>query len=86
MKKKIIFCSGGTGGHVFPAISMIDSLKNERDIILATDKRALKYIKSIEYNIQILDISPLEKKKNYIKYIFINKIIFHFYFFNLFNF
>ena len=42
MKKKIIFCSGGTGGHVFPAISMIDSLKNERDIILATDKRALK--------------------------------------------
>ena len=43
MKKKIIFCSGGTGGHIFPAISMINSLSNERDIILVTDKRALKY-------------------------------------------
>ena len=40
MKKKIIFCSGGTGGHVFPAISMIDSLKNERDITILIEKRA----------------------------------------------
>ena len=42
---------------------MINSLKNERDIIFATDKRALKYIKSIKCNIKIFDISPLEKKK-----------------------
>ena len=86
MKKKIIFCSGGTGGHIFPAISMINSLRNERDVILVTDKRALKYIKSIEYNIQILDTLPLKKKKNYNKYIFINKIISSFCFFNLFYF
>ena len=80
MKKKIIFCSGGTGGHVFPAISMIDSLKNERDIILATDKRALKYIKSIEYNVQILDILPLEKKKIILNIFSLIKLFFTFIF------
>ena len=43
MKKKIIFCSGGTGGHIFPAISMINSLKNDKsNIILVTDKRRFK--------------------------------------------
>ena len=30
MKKKIIFCSGGTGGHVFPTISLISFFHLER--------------------------------------------------------
>ena len=80
MKKKIIFCSGGTGGHVFPAISMINSLKNERDIIFATDKRALKYIKSIKCNIKIFDISPLEKKKFLSNMLSLIKLFFSFIF------
>ena len=24
MKKKILFCSGGTGGHVFPSVSLVN--------------------------------------------------------------
>ena len=29
MKKKILFSSGGTGGHVFPSISLISFLKKK---------------------------------------------------------
>ena len=29
MKKKILFSSGGTGGHVFPSISLINFFKKK---------------------------------------------------------
>ena len=45
MKKKIIFSSGGTGGHIFPTISLMKYFffKNY-DITLVTDRRGSKYI------------------------------------------
>ena len=46
MKKKILFCSGGTGGHVFPSISLINFFKKrEYETILVIDKRGAKYLK-----------------------------------------
>jgi len=40
MVKKIIFCAGGTGGHIFPAISLKKFLKKQGyEILLVTDKR-----------------------------------------------
>ena len=46
MKKKILFCSGGTGGHVFPSISLINFFKKKKyETILVTDKRGAKYVK-----------------------------------------
>ena len=53
--KKIIFCSGGTGGHIFPAITMINYLRDKYKTILVTDKRAIKYIKSIKCETQIIE-------------------------------
>ena len=53
--KKIIFCSGGTGGHIFPAITMINYLRDKYETILVTDKRAIKYIKSIKCETQIIE-------------------------------
>ena len=64
MKKTIIFCSGGTGGHIFPAISMINYFKDKSNVILVTDKRALKYIPSTECEIKVFNVSPFSKKKN----------------------
>ena len=58
MMKKIVLCSGGTGGHIFPAVSLLKSLNKENETILVTDKRALKYISM-----------PKEKIKNF-KYFF----------------
>jgi len=44
-KKKILIATGGTGGHIFPALSLAKNLiKKNYDIILTTDKRGLKYL------------------------------------------
>ena len=45
MKKKILFSSGGTGGHVFPSISLISFFKKKGySTIFVTDKRGSKYV------------------------------------------
>ncbi len=45
MKKKILFCSGGTGGHVFPSASLINFFKKkEYETVLFIDKRGAKYL------------------------------------------
>ena len=57
MKKKILFCSGGTGGHVFPSISLINFFKKkEYETILVIDKRGAKYLKKDFFLYKILDI------------------------------
>ena len=71
MTKKIIFCSGGTGGHMFPAISLIKYFENKGyEVILVTDNRGSNFFKN---NIQLKSYiikadSPL--KKNFLKKIF----------------
>ena len=45
MNKNIIIATGGTGGHIFPAVSLANYLnKNEFETILTTDERGLKFI------------------------------------------
>ena len=46
MNKKIIFASGGTGGHIFPAINLMKYLsKKGYDITLVTDYKGKNFIK-----------------------------------------
>ena len=48
MSKKIIFSGGGTGGHIFPAINLMNHfLEMEYKVILATDKRGNNFIQDI---------------------------------------
>ena len=63
-KKKILIATGGTGGHIFPALSLAKNLiKKNYDIILTTDKRGLKYLSDInEINLKKITSSPLVKK------------------------
>ncbi len=44
MKRKIIISTGGSGGHVVPALNLYNHLKNEFDVNLYTDLRGTKYI------------------------------------------
>tara|TARA_X000000950_G_scaffold166734_1_gene203591 strand:- start:16 stop:1110 length:1095 start_codon:yes stop_codon:yes gene_type:complete len=64
IKKKIVIATGGTGGHVFPAYSLANYLKNKNfSIKLTSDKRGSVYLK--EYNnLNLIKIpsSPLIKK------------------------
>ena len=42
MKSKILISTGGSGGHVIPAITMHDHLKENYDILISSDVRGLK--------------------------------------------
>jgi len=44
MKKNILISTGGSGGHVIPAIILYQHLSKEVNVILSTDKRGLRYI------------------------------------------
>ena len=45
MNKKILFSAGGTGGHIFPAISLMKYLSKEKySVVLCTDLRGFKYL------------------------------------------
>ena len=67
MKKKIIISTGGTGGHVFPAISIARTfLKNDYDVLVTTDERGKKFFEGllIDYdgNNVTVEIDGEEKK------------------------
>ena len=63
-KKKILIATGGTGGHIFPALSLANNLiQKDYSVQLTTDKRGLKYIKDYkELSFIRLSSSPLIKK------------------------
>ena len=65
--KKIIIATGGTGGHVLPAVSLANYLnKIGFNSILTTDKRGLKFVETgVLKNIKIINGSSYNKKKKY---------------------
>ena len=69
-KKNILIATGGTGGHIFPALSLANYLKEKNyTIILTSDKRGLRFLKNNK-NFKLVNIpsSPLIKK-NYLKFL-----------------
>ena len=44
MTKKVLISTGGSGGHVIPAITIYNHLKNTHETLISTDKRGLSYI------------------------------------------
>ena len=61
MKKKILISTGGSGGHVVPAITIHDHLKNEYDIVISTDLRGLKYLDNNIYKVCVINTPKLNK-------------------------
>ncbi len=55
MRKKILITTGGSGGHVLPAITVCDHLKTEHDIYISSDRRGLKYFDIEKYKPIIID-------------------------------
>ena len=70
-KIKIVIATGGTGGHVFPAVSLAKIfIKNNYLVEIITDKRGLKYIQQHKDIKLILNNSATIFKKNIIRIFF----------------
>jgi UDP-N-acetylglucosamine--N-acetylmuramyl-(pentapeptide) pyrophosphoryl-undecaprenol N-acetylglucosamine transferase len=60
MKKKILITTGGSGGHVLPALTIYDHLKTEYDMLISSDQRGLKYFEIEKYKPIIVDTPKLK--------------------------
>ena len=60
MKKKILITTGGSGGHVLPALTVYDHLKTEYDMFISSDQRGLKYFEIEKYKPIIVDTPKLK--------------------------
>ena len=84
MKNKIIFCGGGTGGHIFPCISLYKFFATkDYEVLLLTDKRGAQYLKKNSLSHKIIDVYPyrngiINKIKFYLKFlnVFINTFLY----------
>ena len=61
MKRKILISTGGSGGHVIPATTIHDHLKNEYEVLISTDLRGFKYLDTNNYKIFKVNTPKLNK-------------------------
>ncbi len=63
--KKILICTGGTGGHIFPAISLAQYLEKKNfNVDLITDYRAKRFINNLNLrNIAFINVKTPTGKK-----------------------
>ena len=59
MKKNYLISTGGSGGHVIPAIILHEHLSQEANIIFSIDKRGLKFIDNNFFSIEIVNTPKL---------------------------
>ncbi len=58
MTKKVLISTGGSGGHVIPAITIYNHLKNTHETIISTDLRGLVYLDK-NYNTVVINTPKL---------------------------
>jgi len=76
--KKILISTGGSGGHIIPAVTLFEHFKNNFSIYLATDKRGSRFIDQKKYKIEIFDTPKIQKnilKIPFILIVFIFSIV-----------
>ena len=66
---RVIFAGGGTGGHINPALSIADYIKEKEPLFEALfigTQRGLekKLVPNAGYNIEYIDIRGIDRRKN----------------------
>ncbi len=54
MKKNILIATGGSGGHIIPAIAFYDLLKNDFNLFLTSDQRGKSFIDDGNYRLILI--------------------------------
>ena len=57
--KKVIIVTGGSGGHVIPALSIFDHLKENFEIEIVTDNRGRRFVNKSDYKFSLIDVPNL---------------------------
>ena len=78
MDKKIIFSTGGTGGHIFPAIHLMKHFFDKGyKVLLVTDNRGNNFIKNYSmFKTYILKTETPTKKNFFKKFLFVRVLVF----------
>ncbi len=61
MKKNFLISTGGSGGHVIPAIILHEHLSKENNVIISSDIRGLKFFEKNNYQIEIINTPKLKR-------------------------
>ena len=61
LKKKILITTGGSGGHVIPALNFYKHLIQNNDVFLISDLRGFRFIDKNIYNYKIIDVPDIKK-------------------------
>ena len=59
MKKNLLITTGGSGGHVVPAITLFEHLSKQNNVFISIDKRGLEYLDKDKYQFEIIDTPKL---------------------------
>jgi UDP-N-acetylglucosamine--N-acetylmuramyl-(pentapeptide) pyrophosphoryl-undecaprenol N-acetylglucosamine transferase len=59
MKRKILISTGGSGGHVVPAIVFYEHLKKDFEVTITSDKRGIKFLDKFKYDVEIINTPKL---------------------------
>ena len=59
MKKNFLISTGGSGGHVIPATTILYDHLSKDNVIISTDKRGLKFLDKDIYKIEIINTPKL---------------------------
>ena len=61
MKKNILIATGGSGGHMMPALVIHDHLKKNFNLSISSDERGLKFINHKKYDLFIVNTPRISK-------------------------